>query len=237
MPLWPAASSQVNAGRVAAMTESTAVIVPVMGRPHHADPFMESLRASTDDAVAYAIGEAHEQGVIDAWVRAGAQVFTGPAHSFAEKVNLGHQLTREPWLFIVGSDVVFHDGWLKQAHAVAWATGARVIGTNDLGNKLVMAGDHGTHLLIARNYVDEVGASWDGPGVVCHEGYRHWYVDDEIVTAAKQREVWASARMSVVEHLHPVFLKAKHDEVYAYGQSFKAQDEALHVDRRARYAR
>jgi hypothetical protein len=221
--------------------ESTAVIVPVMGRPHHAAPFMDSLRASTNDAVAYAVCDHAESDVIDAWDVAGAQVMFPSGMStqgtFAEKVNAGYRFTSEPWLFIVGSDVRFHNGWLRQAHAVAWATGARVIGTNDLGNKLVMAGDHGTHLLIARNYVDEVGASWDGPGVVCHEGYRHWYVDDEIVTAAKQREVWASARMSVVEHLHPVFLKAKHDEVYAYGQSFKAQDEALHVDRRARYAR
>lgn len=223
------------------MVESTAVIVPVMHRPHHAEPFMESLRASTDDAKVYAVCDVADNDAIDAWDAAGAQIMFPSGMSspgtFAEKVNAAYRFTAEPWLFLVGSDVRFHDGWLKQAYAVAWATGACVVGTNDLGNKLVMAGEHGTHLLIRRDYVDEIGASWDGPGVVCHEGYRHWYVDDEIVTAAKQREVWAPALMSVVEHLHPVFLKAKHDDVYAYGQSFKEQDERLHLERWGRYAR
>jgi hypothetical protein len=218
--------------------KSTAVIVPVLGRPHHAAPFMESLRASTGDVKVYAITSPYEPGDRGAWQAAGADfVGSGLRHTFAEKVNLGYLLSREPWLFIAGSDVVFHDGWLKQAQAVAFATGANVIGTNDLGNKLVMNGEHGTHLLIRRSYVDMVGASWDGPGVVCHEGYRHWYVDDEIVTAAKDRKVWASAHLSIVEHMHPMFLKAPHDDVYALGQSFKDDDEALHMKRRQLYAR
>ena len=75
-------------------------------------------------------------------------------------------------------------------------------------------GDHATHLLIPAAYIDEHGASWDGPKVVCHEGYRHWYVDDEIVTAAKQRGVWAMALGLQVEHLHPVWGKAENDDTY-----------------------
>jgi hypothetical protein len=218
--------------------KSTAVIVPVLGRPHHAAPFMESLRASTDDAKVYAITSPFEPGDRGAWKAAGADfVGSGLRHTFAEKVNLGYLLSREPWLFIVGSDVVFHTGWLQQAQAVAFATGANVIGTNDLGNELVMAGEHGTHLLIRRSYVDSVGASWDGPGVVCHEGYRHWYVDDEIVTAAKDRGVWAWASLSIVEHMHPAFRKAPTDDVYQIGQSFKNVDAQLHMERRQRYAR
>ena len=58
-----------------------------------------------------------------------------------------------------------------------------------MSNPRVISGEHGTHLLIRRSYIDEVGASWgtDGkgtPGEVCHDGYTHMYVDDEIVTAA-----------------------------------------------------
>jgi hypothetical protein len=109
-----------------------------------------------------------------------------------------------PWIFITGDDVRFHPGWLDHAQHIAALTGAHVVGTNDWGNPRVMAGEHGTHLLIRRSYIEEQGASWDGPGVVCHEGYRHNYVDDEIVTVAKQRGVWVSAPGSVVEHFHPM---------------------------------
>jgi hypothetical protein len=130
-----------------------------------------------------------------------------------------------PWLLVVGDDVRFHPGWLDQAQAVA-GDRLHVIGTNDLSNPRVTSGQHATHVLIRRSYVDDVGASWDGPKVVAHEGYRHWYVDDEIVTAAKQRGVWAMAINSHVEHLHPAWGKGAHDEVYELGMSFAEQDKA-----------
>jgi hypothetical protein len=112
-----------------------------------------------------------------------------------------------------------------------------VVGTNDLGNPRVLAGEHATHLLIRRSYVDEQGASWDGPGVVAHEGYRHWYVDDEIVTSAKQRGVWQMALGSVVEHFHPLFGKAEQDDVYRLGQSFAQTDRATFLERSEKYLR
>jgi len=59
---------------------------------------------------------------------------------------------------------------------------------------------------------------------VCHEGYRHWYVDDEIVTAAKERGVWQAALGSIVEHMHPMFGKAADDDVYTAGQAHAQQD-------------
>jgi hypothetical protein len=61
---------------------------------------------------------------------------------------------------------------------------------------------------------------------VAHEGYRHWYVDDEIVFAAKQHGVWAMAPLSVVEHLHPMVGKGADDEVYRLGQSHADADGA-----------
>ena len=63
--------------------------------------------------------------------------------------------------------------------------------------------------------------------MVCHQGYRHWFVDDEIVTAAKQRGVWQMALGSVVEHNHPLWGKAEDDEVYQLGQSSAEADRAL----------
>jgi hypothetical protein len=223
-------------------TQETAVLVPVLGRPEHAEPFMATLRASTGLARAYALvgpedtAEAH-QASIHAWKQAGAEVITSEKLTFAEKVNEGYRRTTEPWVFLVGSDVRFHPGWLDQAQAVAASTGADVIGTNDLGNPRVTSGEHATHLLIRRTYVDEHGASWDGPGVVAHEGYRHWFVDDEIVTAAKQRGVWAMALGSKVEHLHPAWGKGQMDAVYELGAKHVPADKRLFEERKAAHAR
>jgi hypothetical protein len=213
-------------------TEHVAVLVPVLNRPDNAEPFMRSLRASTGLATAYAICEPGDDETNLAWRAAGAErIDSGGGHTFAEKVNTGFDMTSEvdpsPWLFIVGDDVRFHPGWLDQALHVANTTGRSVIGTNDLHNPQVLAGAHGTHLLIRRDYINKHGASWDGPGVVCHEGYRHWYVDNEIVTAAKQRGEWAPALGSVVEHLHPLWGTAPNDSTYELGMEATKADEAL----------
>jgi len=228
-------------------TQETAVLVPALGRPQHAEPFMASLRASTGLARAYALCSPDDGETIQAWHKVGAEVILGDAEwvgedegqpvarTFAEKVNLGCRQTSEPWLLLVGSDVRFHPGWLDHAQAVA-GDRFHVIGTNDLGNPRVTSGEHATHLLIRRSYVDEVGASWDGPGVVAHEGYRHNFVDDELVAAAKQRGVWAMALGAKVEHMHPFWGKAEDDEVYKLGQSYFEEDRALFVERLSKFA-
>jgi hypothetical protein len=216
-------------------TEDVTVIVPVVGRPQNAKPFMQSLRASTGLASVVVVGEKGDEETLAAWNTEGADVvLRTDLKSFAEKVNAGKReflADTATWFFIVGDDVRFHAGWLDHAQQVARNTGAKVVGTNDLANVRVTSGEHATHLLIARDYIDEVGASWDGPGVVCHEGYRHWYVDDEIVLAAKQRGVWAPALASVVEHFHPLFGTAPDDETYRKGQRHAGKDKALFVRR------
>lgn len=228
-------------------TEQTAVIVPVMSRPSNAKPFMDSLRASTSLATVYAVAHPDDTVTAAAWRAAGAEVLLTsdewvagephgePGTTFAQKCNLGYRQTWEPWLFLVGDDVRFAPGWLDHAQHAA-RDGAHVIGTNDLHNPRVLAGEHATHLMVRRAYVDERGASWDGPKVVCHEGYAHWFVDDELVTVAKQRGVWAMARESKVEHLHPLWGLAEDDETYQLGQKHVDQDRALFEKRLAENA-
>ncbi len=251
-PIWLGEADYWPQVRAEPATEETAVLVPVLGRPEHAEPFMASLRASTGLATAYAICDDDDEEATKAWKQAGASILpAAPAElavndrgwptgevirkadhpgTFAEKVNEGYRQTREPWLLLVGSDVRFHPGWLDHAQAVA---GDRysVIGTNDLGNPRVTSGEHATHLLVRRSYVDEHGASWDGPGVVAHEGYRHWFVDDELVAVAKQRGAWAMALGSIVEHLHPAWNKAPMDAVYELGAKHVATDRRTFEER------
>jgi hypothetical protein len=217
-------------------SQRTAVVVPVMRRPESAAPFMASLRASTGLADVFAIADEADTDTVRAWEAAGAVVLhatTGDEApgTFAQKVNHGARYLTvhdfaHPWLFMTGDDVRFHPGWLDHAQAIA---GDRfdVVGTNDLGNPRVTSGEHATHLLIRRTYVAETGASWDGPGSVAHAGYRHWFVDNEIVTAAKQRGVWAMALGSRVEHLHPRWGKGEQDEVYRLGAEHADADADL----------
>ena len=227
---------------VPAATEATAIIVPVLGRPQNAKPFMESLKASGAElAKVYAVVDHADVKTLAAWRMAGAQVIQyddgppdSPGGTFAAKVNLGYVCTDEPWLLLVGDDVRFKPGWLDHAQHAA-RDGAHVIGTNDLHNSRVTSGEHATHLMVRRAYVDERGASWDGPKVVCHEGYRHNFVDDEMVTVAKQRGVWAFAEYSKVEHLHPLWKNAEMDATYELGASFALQDKVLFEQRAAEH--
>jgi len=217
--------------------EGVDILVPVM-RPGMARPFMESLEASGApwigrlvSACAYRGDEALQRE----WLDAGAGVVLCDGTTMPVKVNRGYRATHQTWVLFVGEDVRFHTGW----HAAAMRAGADarigVIGTNDLGHPKVMSGEHATHFLLRRSYVDKHGAGWDEPGVVMHEGYRHWFADDEIITAAKQRSAWMPALGCVIEHLHPAWGKAAHDEVYSLGAQAEAHDRALFEQRRARF--
>lgn len=207
-------------------TERVDVIIPVLHRPQNVAPLMESLVASTGLATAWFVCEpddAIEQAEV---IRHGGKVLTFPG-TFAQKVNHAFAQTDAPWVMLCGDDVRFRAGWLDHAQDVARRYGAQVVGTNDAANPRVMRGEHATHPLIRRDYIAEQGASWDGPGVVCHEGYRHWFVDDEICTVAKQRGVFQAAMASQVEHLHPMVGKAPNDDIYELGASEAAQDRKL----------
>lgn len=210
------------------------VIVPVLHRPQNIAPFMQSLRASTGLATAWFVVEDGDDEVANEVLRCGGRVMSYSG-SFAKKVNYAYEQldtgAAAPWVFLAGDDVRFRPGWLDHALEVARRYKAQVVGTNDLANPRVMRGEHATHMLISRAYIDEHGASWDGAGVVCHEGYRHWFVDDEIVTAAKKRGVFQVALASEVEHLHPMVGKAPNDDIYDLGAEHSKQDEKLFKDR------
>lgn len=259
---WPRLAINRDAARQAAETSPirerqvpevdvpVAIVVPVARRDTTAEQFIRSLNASLTEAqrkivTVYVMADAEDRAAavwegLDSETPDGVIIEVDRHHylrsmgSFAEKVNRGFEFSLgESWLFLVGDDVRFHRGWLDQAMETARTTGKAVIGTNDLGNRSVLAGEHATHMFIRRDYIQTVGASWDGPGVVAHEGYRHWFVDNEIVTAAKMRDQWAACLESHVEHLHPYYGKGAHDDVYRIGESAAEADRALWASRLA----
>lgn len=245
-----ARESPIRDKRVPEATEEVAIIVPVAKRHGTAEGFLASLHDSLTEnqrgrVRVYVMADVDDDASA-AWrlnahrypsTSVDMHCYAREMGSFAEKVNRGYRLSEEPWLLLVGDDVRFHGGWLDQAMQIARTTGKHVIGTNDLGNPSVVAGTHATHMFIRRAYVVDTGASWDGPGVVCHEGYRHWYVDNEIVAAARQVDAWAPCLTSHVEHMHPYWGKGKDDDTYRIGQSVAESDGELWRTRKMAFAK
>lgn len=165
---------------------SVDVIVPLM-RTGNEGRFSRSLADTTPDGVKVTvlIGE--------------------HGRTYAENVNDCYRRGASDFVLVVGDDVEFKPGWFEAAAKLS--DRFDVIGTNDtdgpVRNPDVAAGRHADHFFIRRRYVDEVGASLDGPGVVMSEAYGHWFTDKELVELAKARKVWTPCLDSVIVHHHP----------------------------------
>lgn len=215
------------------MTE-IAVLVPALARPRNVVPLQESLRSSLRACHARLVyllspGDSEQLEVVRATGLDYLIVEKQDRGDYAAKINAGVRATNEEWLLLAADDLKFHRGWADEALKVAKETGCRVIGTNDLGNRLVMAGRHSTHTLVHRDYT-ELGTI-DDPSRLLHEGYHHNWVDTEFIATAKARGEFTFAKQSVVEHLHPNWRKGVMDETYRLGLSTFEQDRRLYRKR------
>jgi glycosyltransferase involved in cell wall biosynthesis len=213
------------------------VLIPVLGRPHRVAPLLESLTAAggptrplflispDDDAQAAAIAAAGAERLVVSWPPGRGD--------YAPKMNAGFAATDEPFVFLAADDLRFRPGWAEAALATAAQTGAGVVGTNDLGNGRVIAGDHATHPLVRRDYGRR--GTLDDPGKLLHEGYWHNFVDDEFIETAKQRGQYAPCPAAVVEHLHPAWGKAPVDETYLRGTEHFLDDAQHYAVRAERF--
>lgn len=215
-----------------------AILIPMLGRPQAVDSLLASL-GSTPHSVHFLCSPSDHEVIAACRYAAleyhGVSVRVVPWEpgpgDWARKINLGFRETREPFLLLGASDLRFHPGWDEAALRVASKTGAGVIGTNDLGNRTVMAGKHSTHPLVRRLYIEEYGTI-DEPGQVLHESYAHQWVDTELVETARKRGQWAFAADSHVEHLHPFWKKGAMDSTYEKALSTSREDHRLFMQRR-----
>lgn len=214
---------------------AVAILVPMLGRPHRVEPLLDSVATATktgtyrvlflvtpgDTAVIEAADRAANGHDDIEWMRVDHE---GPGN-YAAKINAGYRATWEPTVFLGADDLAFHAGWYDAAASRLDDPRVGVVGTNDLCNKRVERGEHATHFLVRRSYIDKYGTV-DERHKVLHEGYPHEYVDDELVGTARKRDAWAFAADSIVEHLHPMVGKAPMDELYA------AQPERMRIGRK-----
>ena len=201
------------------------ILIPVLKRPANAAPQVHNILEATSvddcDFEIMFIVSAGDQAEIDA-VRAldnsysmVRQLRLPPQNvgDYAKKINLAFANTDSTWLLTGADDLNFHEGWWGAILSAYTATGRRVIGTQDLGNKRVLRGDHSTHSVVHRSYVEEFGTI-DEDDKMLHEGYPHEFVDDEFIETAKSRDEFVFAGKAVIEHLHPLWGKAESDPLY-----------------------
>lgn len=217
---------------------ATAILIPVLNRPHRVAPLLENIKATTPEPheVVF-IATRWDHGQVDALEQSGARyVLVAPEHEgYANKINVGAwTITTAGHVFTAADDLIFHDGWLGTALA-RMVDGIDVVGTNDLHNPRVLAGTHSTHSLVRRSYVEDPGAVIGHPGRLLCEEYEHAFCDDELVGTAQHRGVFAMAMDSHVEHMHPYFESAPLDDTYRKGMASIAHDEAVHDARKHKW--
>lgn len=239
---------------------AVAVLVPVLERPDNVAPLVESFNRANRCLNCEGSGDVygHECSVCDGGGTEGAVLYfvvdpdaldgeelaeirrcgakylvSDRGSTFAQKINSGFEQTLEPWVFLCGDDVRFHEGWLEAARKLS--DRFDVIGTNDhpegKGNPRVASGQHADHFFVRRSYVDTYGGNL-GPGVLS-EVYRHFFCDVETIELAKARKVWTPCLDSLVEHMHPDLGKSEVDDVYLKGWSEKAHDSQEWAKRQA----
>jgi hypothetical protein len=204
--------------------DDLAIIIPLWRRVSHVTRVYESALASTPDACVVFVASAGDDAVTDALSVSDLPFITiegdgGGIGDYASKINAGYRATSQPWLFTGADDLRFHPGWYEAARTLASQnTGTGVVGTADLGNARTMDGTHSTHSLVARWYADS-GGSVDADHQIYHEGYAHWFCDDELIQTAVARGAYAHALDAVVEHLHASVGKSPDDGTYHRGRA------------------
>lgn len=215
---------------------SVVVVIPVLDRPQAAGPVVASLVASVGEIPCRPLfvlspdDDAELAAVLDTgsdFLTLDEPVGIG---DYAKKINLGYRTSTEEWIFTGADDLRFYPGWADRAIAAATPS-IGVVGTNDLGNGLVIQGKHSTHSLIRRSYATSLGTI-DQPGQIYCELYDHMFCDNELIETAVSRDAFVSVRSAIVEHLHPIWRKASTDATYARGDSGYKRDQALYAERR-----
>jgi hypothetical protein len=213
------------------------VLIPSYGRAARLASVVENVRgASAHVDTVTIIAEADDKATIAAVKALGPTarlILNDRERTYAGAINCAVDQVAAEWLFTGSDDLRFFAGWDVQALRLARLTGAKVVGTNDLWNASVLAGQHSTHSLVELAYIRTMGATADAiPGKCLHE-YHHNFVDPELVQVAMHRDVYAHCHTALVEHMHPLAGKGDMDATYEHGASRYQEDAALFAERMA----
>lgn len=200
------------------MSELT-ILIPVLDRPQHVRPVLDSALAATPDAEVLFIADPDDFPEINALVREGADWIMVDG-GYARKINQAVKQTDAPFVFAAADDLVWHEGWLDAAKQAMVDAKADVVGVNDLRPR---PNQHATHFLMTREYAEAPTVD-GGPGPF-HEGYTHNFCDRELIDTARHRGAYVYAPDAIVEHKHHLDGQAEQDDTYKLGQSSFHEDK------------
>lgn len=217
-----------------------AILIPCLARPANAAKVAASIHAATTvphrvvfiaymlDREQIAACRATDATVIETTWKPGVG-------DYARKIQLGYDLSDEPFVFQAADDLDFKPGWDAAALELIEHVQAGVCGTNDLHNPSVLKGTHSTHSLIRRDYIERRGGTFEEtPGVVLSDAYDHQCVDVELVAVATAHGKYAHCHDSHVEHLHPLWhRRIPRDKTYERALAQGQEDIALYRRRLA----
>lgn len=217
-------------------------------------PFLESFERSKQpvplerqpmqsvDVIVPLVRAANEERLFDSFratAPQGVRILPGgdADKTYAQNVNDCYARSTADFVLVVGDDVEFKPGWFEAAQKLS--DRYDVIGTNDTDgapkNLDVAAGRHADHFFVRRSYIEEYGASLEGPGILAPEVYRHWWVDKEIVELAKARNVFTPCLDSVIVHHQPGYdgdeAARAADPLYAKAVESAEQDRKTFLSR------
>lgn len=141
--------------------------------------------------------------------------------TYAGAINSAYEQTDGKFFFCGADDLKFYPDWASIA--LEKMDEYSVVGTNDMLNIHVKAGDHATHYLVKRSYIEKYGGTIDDSYPVLYE-YLHNYCDTEFIQTAIKRHEFIPCLDSVVKHEHWTNNKAKMDDVYQKSHETKTQD-------------
>jgi len=151
--------------------------------------------------------------------------------SYAGSINSAWDCLQPDLFFAGADDLVFYKDW--DIKALEKINDFAVVGTNDLHNGEVLAGEHATHYLVRGDYIRS-GQSLDGEPVL-PEVYSHNYTDREYVGIAKFKGQFTPCVESVVEHLHYTFGLSQMDATYKKTRVGVDQDQRIYEQRRVKW--
>lgn len=211
------------------MTRKVAILIPTLGRAHRIPDIVAQVAETAPNARCHFIAEHDDEETIIALD--GMKATVGEFGTYGKAINGGYLDCPEPVVMTCDDDCTYAPGWMEAALALLKGH-IMVVGTNDLHNPYVLAGEHSTHSFVDRRYIDDIGAVVDqGPGSFMFE-YDHNYTDAELVETAKARGVFAPCLESVVEHIHPDFGGREPDKTWLKTRRAVSQDHTIFTERR-----
>ena len=195
------------------MDNKVAVLIPTLGRPHKLKENVDNLFDVTgrDEIDIVFIVEPEDTASIDAAGELDALLIVNKrSKNYAGAINTAVNELDHRYFYAAADDFNFHPNWLPPLLEKSKQYG--VVGSDDLGNPNVKAGNFAVSYLVSRWYLPYACIGY--PDCLVYEGYKHNYTDTDVCQTAIHRGQYSFCAESVVEHMHPAWGKSEFDKTY-----------------------